>query len=107
MTMDINFLNLMPVAVIVIIYGVTWAARAYTLQPDGSSPKWLILIPLALGFLLGIMEYYMSADSAILASGPFAKHLMTALFRGFTYGGAAVMLWELRKKYFPLPGEKS
>lgn len=105
--MDINFLNLMPIAVVVIIYGLTWAVRKYTLNADGSSPKWLVLVPLILGFVLGIMEYYMNTDSTILAAGSPLKHVMTALFRGFTYGGAAVLLWELRQKYFPLPGEKS
>jgi len=103
--MDINFTNLLPVAVIVIIYGVTWAIRKFIVKADGTVPNWLILVPLSLGFVLGVMEYYTMTDSTMLQGGTWWKHLMTALFRGFTYGGAAVLLWELRKKYLPFPEE--
>lgn len=105
--MEINFLDLLPIAVIVITFGFTWTIRKLVLKPDGSYPNWLILVPLVTGLVLGTIDYYLKVDPKVLLEGAVWRTLLAALFQGFTYAGAAVLLWELRKKYLPMPDEKS
>jgi hypothetical protein len=94
--------DFVPVMVVAFIFGVTYAVRSYVSDqndPTAKSPKWFLFVPLGLGFLSGIVHYFAIMDTAALSVLTIGKRVVQCLEMAFGYGGASVIIWELKKKF--------
>lgn len=100
--MDVTSLitNYLPVWALVFGYGFTEVAKRIFSSEDGKVPRWLIAVPLVTGILLGYLDYFANTPTEALTILTIGKRIALATVRGLGYGGASVILWEVRKVFF-------
>ena len=99
-----DFLDLfpfMPIAVVAFTLGLTFVVRQMTLDANGNSPKWLLAVPLASGFLGGVLNYFVITTPEALALLTVARRLIEAAYLVIGCAGASVLIWELKTRFLP------
>lgn len=98
--MDWNqFLSLVSLPVIVIIYALTEAASYFVAKtPQGKAPRWFIFIPIIGGFIVGILHYAGFTPTETIIAQTWGKTAVLSVFEGLLTAAAAIIVFEFRKQ---------
>jgi hypothetical protein len=91
-----------PLGILAAVFGATFMIGNLFEDPDTKkAPRWLLVVPFALGLTLGSLDYFTVLDRAPLQANPWWLNCISALLMGAGYGGAEVLLWiKVAKKTF-------
>jgi len=100
--MDIvsQILGFVPIGIVLGVYVMTLIARLLLLRRERTLPRFFILIPLILGLLSGVLHYFVAVDLETFRDVPLWRHVVSAIELSVGYAGAAVIVWEIRKRLF-------
>lgn len=96
--MDLQeIVKILPLFIVAAVFGVTYVFYTVTThQGKDNAPDWLIVVPFAVGFLLGTPWYLLAKLPEVIAQALWVTVLWCVLY-SFAYSGASVALWELQK----------
>ena len=94
-----EFLSVLPVGIAAGIFGFVlvleryWKAKHERLK----LPAWFIFVPLGIGMIAGVIQYFVQTPSEELGLLTVPKKILGAFLLGFSYAGASVLLHEIKK----------
>ena len=94
-----EFVSVLPVGIAAGIFGFVlvleryWKAQHETVK----LPAWFIFVPLGIGMIAGVIQYFVQTPSQELGLLTVPKKILGAFLLGFSYAGASVLLHEIKK----------
>ena len=95
-----EFVSVLPVGIAAGIFGFVlvleryWKAKHET---ETKLPAWFIFVPLGIGMIAGVIQYFVQTPSQELGLLTVPKKILGAFLLGFSYAGASVLLHEIKK----------
>ena len=94
-------LALVPIPILLGVFGLTYAIGQLWTVRYGASPSWINVVPFFLGGAIGTGHYFLLTTPESLAQQTWWFHLGTALIMGLGYGGGELLVWiKIAKKQY-------
>ncbi|MEW6511888.1 MAG: hypothetical protein AB1428_13130 [Bacteroidota bacterium] len=97
----LDILQWVPVPIVIVVFGGTYAARRIITQPVApgekpqKAPRWFVLMPFGLAFAFAFLYYFNFTDPEELRALPPYLRIVRPLYQGVFSGFASILVWEV------------